>query len=103
MNIQVNTDNNINGSKEFSSYVMGVINQAFSRFSTQLSHVDVHFSDQNSSKNGVMDKRCLMEVRITGRKSTAVTSDANSLDEALAEATEKMKHSLESTLKRSYK
>ena len=98
MDIQINTGNHIDGGERFSEYVTGVVSQAFSRFSTQLTHVDVHFSDQNSSKNGIMDKRCLIEVRITGRKSTAVSSDASSIDEALLSATEKMKHSIESTL-----
>ncbi len=100
MNIQINTDNHIEGGERFSDYVSGVVSQAFGRFSTQLTHVDVHFSDQNSSKTGTKDKRCLIEVRITGRKSTAVSSDANSIDEALLSATEKMKHSIENTLKR---
>lgn len=100
MNIQINTDNHIEGGEKFSDYVSGVVVSAFKRFSNQLTHVDVHFSDQNSSKVGVNDKRCMIEVRITGRKSTAVTSDANSIDEALMGATEKMKHSIENTLGR---
>jgi hypothetical protein len=101
MNIQINTGNHIDGSQKFSDYVSGVVTSAFTRFSNQLTHVDVHFSDQNSSsKVGTNDKRCMIEVRITGRKSTSVTSDANSIDEALLEATEKMKHSLKNTLDR---
>jgi hypothetical protein len=100
MNIQIHTDHNITGSEKFSSYVTGVVEDAFSRFKNQLSHVELHFSDQNSSKNGLNDKRCVMEVRITGRKSTAVTNDASSIDEALLGATEKMRHSIEHTLDR---
>lgn len=100
MNIQINTDNHIEGGERFSDYVSGVVASAFKRFGHQLTHVDVHFSDQNSSKVGINDKRCMIEVRITGRKSTAVTNDANSIDEALMGATEKMKHSIENTLGR---
>lgn len=101
MNIQINTDNHIDGGQKFSDYVSGVVSSAFGRFSNQLTHVDVHFSDQNSSnKIGSNDKRCMIEVRIAGRKSTAVTNDASSIDEALIGATEKMKHSIESTLGR---
>lgn len=98
MNIQINTDHNIDGGEKFSNYVTGYVEQAFSRFSHRLSHVDLHFSDQNSSKEGTMDKRCLIEVRIAGRKSTTVTSDADTIDEALTAATEKMKHSIEHAL-----
>ena len=103
MNIQISTDNHIEGGEKFSHYVNGFVTDAFKRFTKQLTHVDVHFSDQNSSKTGIMDKRCMIEVRITGRKSTAVTSDANSIDEALIGATEKMKHSIENTLGRNNK
>lgn len=98
MNIQINTDHNIEGSEKFSNYVSGVVSDAFSRFSNQLTHVELHFSDQNSAKNGSMDKRCTIEVRISGRKSTAVTCDANSVDEALVGATDKMIHNIEHTL-----
>lgn len=100
MNIQINTDHNIEGNEKFSTYVTGVIQDSFSRFSKQLTHVEVHFSDQNSSKNGTMDKRCLIEVRISGRKNTAVSHDADSVDEALMGAAEKMKHTVEHTLDR---
>jgi hypothetical protein len=100
MNIQINTDHNVDGSEKFSSYVTGVVQGTFARFSGQLSHVELHFSDQNSSKTGTMDKRCVIEVRITGRKSTAVTCDASTIDEALIGATEKMKNSIEHTLGR---
>jgi hypothetical protein len=101
MNIQISTDNHIEGGQKFSDYVSGVVTSAFTRFSDLLTHVDVHFSDQNSShKVGTNDKRCLIKVRIMGRKSTAVTSDAKSVDEALLGATEKMKHSIENTLGR---
>lgn len=98
MNIQINTGNHIQGGERFSDYVSGVVSHALSRFTDQLTHVDVHFSDQNSSKIGTMDKRCLIEVRITGRKSTAVSSDASSIDEALLSATEKIRHAIENTL-----
>ena len=98
MDIQISTGNHLEGGEKFSDYVSGVVTHAFSHFSNQLSHVDVHFSDQNSSKVGTMDKRCLIEVRITGRKSTAVSSDADTLEEALFSATEKMKNAIESSL-----
>jgi hypothetical protein len=97
MNIQINTSNNLDGSEKFSNYVTGVIRDSFSRFSDQLTHVELHFSDQNSNKNGARDKRCLIEVRISGRKNTAVTHDADSIDEALIGASDKMIHTLEHT------
>lgn len=98
MDIQIITGNHIEGGERFSDYVKGVVSDALSRFSTQLTHVDVHFSDQNSSKVGTMDKRCLIEARIAGRKNTVVTNDASTIEDSLMGAMDKMKNSIESTL-----
>lgn len=98
MDIQVNTDNHIKGSEKFSAYVSNVVEGAVSNFRDQISHVGVHVSDQNSSKSGFNDKRCRMEARIIGRKTTAVTHDADSIDEAVMGAAEKIRNSIESTL-----
>lgn len=98
MDIQINTDNHIDGGEKFSEYVSGTVSHTLGHFSNHLTHVGVHFSDQNGSKMGVMDKRCLIEVRITGRKNAVVTSDANTIDEALSSSLDKMKNSIESTL-----
>ncbi|MBC7428591.1 MAG: hypothetical protein H7336_08275 [Bacteriovorax sp.] len=100
MNIQISTDKNIDGGEKFSTYVNGVVNQAVSGFNTQITHVGVHFSDQNSSKIGFQDKRCVVEFHIAGRSTTAVTHDADSVDEALLGAVEKARHSIEHTLGR---
>ena len=98
MNIQISTDKNIDGGEKFSTYVNGVVNDAISGFNKHITHVGVHFSDQNSSKAGLEDKRCVVEFHIAGRNSTAVSFDANSVDEALAGAVEKVRHSIGHTL-----
>lgn len=98
MNIQISTDKNIDGGEKFSNYVNGVITQALHTFHTQITSIGVHFSDQNSSKIGYQDKRCVLEYRMAGRGATAVTHDADSVDEALNGAVEKLSHSIEHTL-----
>ncbi|MBY0415739.1 MAG: hypothetical protein K2Q18_16315 [Bdellovibrionales bacterium] len=98
MNIQISTDKNIDGGEKFSAYINGVINEAIGTMSTQITHVGVHFTDQNSSKIGFNDKRCVVEFHIPGRSSTAVSCDASSVDEALMGAVEKAKNSIEHTL-----
>ncbi|MBC7714601.1 MAG: hypothetical protein H7177_14745 [Rhizobacter sp.] len=98
MNIQISTDKNIDGGEKFSTYVNGVVNEAVAGFNTQITRVGVHFTDQNSSKVGFQDKRCVMEYHIAGRSTTAVSHDADSVDEALAGAVEKARHSIEHTL-----
>lgn len=98
MNIDISTGKNIDGGERFTHYVNGVIEHTMNDFNTQITHVGVHFSDQNSSKIGVMDKRCVLEYRLAGKSPTAISHDASTVDEAFLGAVEKVKHSLEHTI-----
>ena len=62
MNIQVNTDHNIEGSAELNSYVQSSLAEAFARFKVAITRIEVHLSDENAGKTGGNDKRCLLEV-----------------------------------------
>lgn len=100
MHIQVNSDTNIEAREELATRVEAVIEEALSRFSDQITRVEVHLSDENSHKSGQNDKRCMMEARLEGRQPTAVTHQAATLDQAVDGAADKLKRSLESTLGR---
>ena len=54
----------------------------------------------NRSCYGGRDKRCMMEARLEGHQPIAVTDEADSLDEAIAGAADKLKRSLDHTLSR---
>ena len=98
MQIQINTDSNIEGREALGSHVKGVVENALRHFSDRITRVEVHLSDQNSNKSGQDDKRCMMEVRLEGRQPTAITHAAATLDQAIDGAAEKLKRSVESTL-----
>lgn len=100
MQIQINTDNNIEGREELAMQVEGVVQDSLSRFSDQITRVEVHLSDENSHKSGQDDKRCMMEARLEGRQPAAVTHQAATLSEAVDGAAEKLTALLESTLGR---
>jgi ribosome-associated translation inhibitor RaiA len=100
MQIQINTDRNVEGHEQFAARVTGVVESALSRFSDRITRVEVHLSDENSGKSGQDDKRCMMEARLEGRQPTAVTHQAATLDQAVDGAADKLKRSLESTLAR---
>lgn len=100
MHIQVNSDNNIEGREELATRVEAVIEEALSRFSDQITRVEVHLSDENSHKSGQNDKRCMMEARLENRRPTAVTHQAATLDQAINGAADKLQRSIESTLGR---
>lgn len=100
MQIQVNTGSNVDGREKLNAYVRGVVESALSRFSARITRVKVHLSDQNGDKTGQDDKRCMMEARLEGRRPTAVTHDAATLDQAVEGAAAKIQRSLESALGR---
>lgn len=100
MQIQINTDHNIEGHQELAIHVKGVVESAIDRFSDRITRIEVHLSDQNGDKSGQEDKRCMLEARLEGRQPTVVTHEAASLEEAVDGAADKLKRSLESTLER---
>jgi ribosome-associated translation inhibitor RaiA len=100
MNIQVNTDRNIEGSAELTAHVTGIVESELGRFSDRITRVEVHISDENSDKGGQDDKRCLMEARLEGRQPTAVTHQAATVDEAVDGAAAKLRRSIETTIER---
>lgn len=100
MKIQINTDHNIEGRERFAAHVDAVVAKALSHYSTHISRVEVHLSDENGAKYGENDKRCMLEARVEGRQPTAVTCDAETMELAITGAADKLKHALSSTLGR---
>lgn len=100
MQIQVNTDRNVEGHEKFSHQVETKIKDALNRFSKHITRIEVHISDENSDKGGMNDKRCLMEARLEGRQPIAVTHQAENLSLAVHGAVDKLKNVIEGTLGR---
>jgi ribosome-associated translation inhibitor RaiA len=95
MLIQFNTDKNVTGSEELIASSTSLISEELSRFSQQITRVEVHLSDENGNKKGVNDKRCIVEARLAGMKPIAVTDHANTHEQAIFGAVDKLKTSLE--------
>ncbi|MEA5534787.1 HPF/RaiA family ribosome-associated protein [Crocosphaera sp. XPORK-15E] len=101
MQIQINTGHNIEGHEALANQVSGVVEDSLSRFSDQITHVDVHLSDENSDKKGGgNDMRCMIEARLAGHQPLAVTHQAETLDQAVDGAAEKVSNLIEHTLGR---
>ena len=100
MQIQVNTDGNIEGRERLAAYAKETVEDALSRFHERLTRVELHLSDENSQKGGREDKRCVMEARIKGRPAIVVTHQAATMNEALTGAIDKAKRSIESDLEK---
>lgn len=95
MQIQINTDKNIIANEDLIVSSTSLISEELSKFSHQITRVEVHISDENGIKEGVNDKRCMVEARLAGLKPVAVTENANSHEQAVAGAIHKLKTSLE--------
>ena len=96
MQIQVNTDHNIEGHEALIEQVTATVTDALGRFSAHITRVEVHLSDENSDKkSGASDFRCVMEARLEGRKPEAVTERAATVEQAVAGAADKLAHRVE--------
>jgi ribosome-associated translation inhibitor RaiA len=100
MQIQLNTDHNVEGHEALAAQISGAVESALSRFGDHITRVEVHLSDENADKSGKHDKRCLMEARLEGRQPIAVTHQAATLDQAVDGAADKLTRMIESTLGR---
>jgi ribosome-associated translation inhibitor RaiA len=94
MKIQFNTDNNVTGSEELIASLTSLISGELSRFKDHITRLEVHLSDEDSNKNGVNDKRCMIEARLEGMKPIAVTNNADTHEQAVTGAVDKLKSSL---------
>ena len=100
MIIQYNTDNSITGNEKANEYFSTTITDALSRFSNQITRVEVHLTDENSNKEGQNDKRCMLEARLEGMQPIAVTCSADTVEQAVKGAIDKLKSSLDTVIGR---
>jgi ribosome-associated translation inhibitor RaiA len=100
MQIQINTDRNVQGYESAAATVRATVENALKRFSSHITRVDVHLGDENASKRGGDDKRCMMEARLEGHQPVAVTHHAPTVVQAIDGAAEKMVHRIDHMLGR---
>jgi len=98
MQIQVNTDHNIDGKESTAQWVESVVEQALARHRDKITRVEVHISDENGSKEGTRSMRCMMEARLEHRQPTTVMSNADNIDAAVRDAAEKLHRAIDSII-----
>jgi hypothetical protein len=103
MQIQVNTDHHLQGSEAREQWASGVVEAAMANFADNVTRVEVHLSEENAGRGGSAAMRCVMEARVTGRASIAVTNDAASLDSAVNGAVHKLVRATEHAIGRADK
>ena len=97
MKIQVNSDKQITADNRMVESVEAEVERALGRFENQLTRVEVHLSDVNSSskQQGQLDKRCVVEARQAGKKPISADYQGTTVKQAVKGASGKMKRLLE--------
>lgn len=100
MQIQINTDRNIEGSERLVNYYSTELERELARFEDKITRVEVHFGDENSEKFGINDKRCVIEIRLEKKQPIAVTDHADTLEKSFYVALQKTKKVLATTFEK---
>lgn len=100
MQIQVNTDSNVSGREKLADEIAVTLEARLARFGDYLTRVEVHLADESAARTTGADKRCVIEARPAGRQPVAVTSHADTVDEAVTSAVRKLATVLERELGR---
>lgn len=96
MDIQFNTDNQIDGDAAMEARAREIVEGALSRFAARLTRVELHLADENSaSKGGSTDIRCALEARPEGLRPLTVTHNDADPDAAMRGAARKLVRALE--------
>lgn len=98
MLIIFNTDHTISATDEFKAPMIASLSEKLKKYSHQITKIDVHLSDENGSKGGPKDKRCLLEAHMAGMNPTVVKNHDSNYDDALDGAIDKLMSSLEKEL-----
>lgn len=100
MTIQLNADRNLSIHEEFRDKLNELLSEELGRFSNNITRLEVHLSDENGQKDGLKDKRCVLEARLEGKQPIAATDEANTYEQAVDGAINKLKTMLDTKLGR---
>lgn len=100
MIITFNTDNNVQGGDAFIAPLRAILHQKFEKYMHKISKIKVHLTDENGSKKGVDDKRCLLEAHIDSMEPIVCMNVAATYEESLSGAIQHLKTSLNKKLEK---
>lgn len=99
MQIQINSDRNIQADERLAEFVRETLHNKLSRFADHVTRIEVHLSDENgNTKHDGNDKRCLLEARPEGMEPIAITEHAATVGQAVSGAAEKLQRKLSSAI-----
>jgi hypothetical protein len=100
MQVQLNSDKNIVGSPGLQDHVQKLLEQELKHLAKEITRVEVHLNDENSSKSGSDDKRCLLEARVARMQPISVEHRAATIDLAINGAAEQLSRAVKNALEK---
>ena len=100
MQIQINTDNHIDGHEALQSRVEGMLEQFLGHHFQNLTRIEAYLSDANAAKPGEMDKQCALEARPRGADAVAASHQDETMEAAIRGACQKLRKQLEELAER---
>ncbi len=96
MQILVNTDSNVAASDKLVGRINAELESELSRFSEQITRVEVHVGDEAAGRSDGMDIRCVIEARPAGQPPVVARDQAGTAEEACSGAVQKLRSLLDS-------
>lgn len=100
MQIQFNTDANVQGTESLATWVRSELTDKMQRFRDHITRIEVHLSDASATRVGETDKRCTIEARLARHQPVAVSHDAAKVADAFHGAAEKLQRKLDTVIGR---
>lgn len=101
MQVQIRTDNHIEGTDAMAKWASATIKDALTRFSGQITRVEAHLSDLNGGKKNTAESiQCTMEARLEGHQPLVVKHLGANLNQAIEGGADKLGRLIDSTLGR---
>lgn len=94
MQIQINTDHNIQGDERLAEVCEQLVTSTLAPISSRLTRVEVHVKDMRGPKGGE-DIRATVEARPEGMRPYAVHHDGSEIPQAVKAAAKKLRQRLE--------
>ena len=91
MTIQFNSAHNVHANEKLKAPIIALLSEKLNRFNDQITKLEVHLSDENGSKEGLGDKRCLLEAHMGGREPLVAKNHASTYELAAAGAADILK------------
>lgn len=98
MHVQVNSDNHIQNDETLAERVEAALSKVKEKYDGRLTRIEVHLGDENSTKGGESDKRCLMEARLSGHKPVSISHFAATVEDSFTGAAAKLERRIDTVL-----